>query len=429
MTSSALSRVPFVKESVGLRLLAEPYAGLLAEVKDVSSTSVQNAFRSSSGHSMEDVTAVLQSHIEWDAGPRARAVEVLQYLPQMVPPGQDTLPAYTEKDLREKQLEDMTLSRVMYYVQRRRRPSRRERFKESVSVTRYLKHWDRLAFNNGVLHRILRDQKTKAKCFQYVVPDSLKIEVLKGLHDGAGHQAQFRSLSLTRFFWPNLDRDVRDYVRHCQRCIVSKTVEPEGRAPLESITSTRPLELLCIDFWSAEDSRNKSVDVLVISDHFTRMAQAFTCKDQTAKQMARVLWDRYFCVYGFPERIHSDQGANFGSGLVSALLRVSGVRKSHTTPYHPMRNGSVEWFNRTLSGMIHALSPEEKADWPQRLQTLTFMYNCTAHETTGYPPFYLMFGRVPHLPVDALFHSVIHDSSVTSYVACLADLPSCTTGK
>lgn len=375
---------------------------------------------------VEDVSAVLQSHIEWDAAPRARAVSVLQHLPQLVPPGQDSLPAYTEKELRDKQLADGTLSRVLSYVERRRRPSRRERFKESVYVTRYLKHWDKLTASNGVLYRVSKDQKTKAKRFQYVVPDSLKTDVLRGGHDGAGHQAQSRSLSLARqrFFWPNLDRDVRDYVRHCQRCIVSKTIEPEGRAPLESIMSTRPLELVCIDFWSAEDSRNKSVDVLVITDHFTRRAQAFPCKDQTAKQVARVLWDRYFCVFGFPERIHSDQGANFESRLISELLKVSGVRKSHTTPYHPMGNGSVERFNRTLGGMIRALSPEDKADWPRRVQTLTFMYNCTAHETTGYPPFYLMFGRIPRLPVDVLFRSVLHDPAVTNYdkyVACLTD--------
>ncbi|KAJ8010185.1 hypothetical protein DPEC_G00072360 [Dallia pectoralis] len=450
IVADALSRVPFVKESVGHRLLAEPYAGLLSAVRGMSGTSVQNAFRSSSGHKKpssvssiapstcsplqmhvqsverEDVSAVLQSHVEWDAGPRLRAVDVLQFLPQLVPPGQDALPAYTEKDLRDKQLEDKTLTRVLSYIERHRRPSRRERFKESAAVKRYLKHWDRLTVNNGVLYRISRHQKTKAKRFQYVVPDSLKPEVLQGIHDKAGHQAQSRSLSLARqrFFWPSLDGDVRDYVRHCQRCIVSKTVEPEGRAPLENIITTRPLELVCIDFWSAEDSRNKSVDVLVITDHFTRMAQAFSCKDQTAKQVARVLWDRYFCVFGFPERIHSDQGANFESQLISELLQVSGVRKSHTTPYHPMGNGSVERFNRTLGGMIRALTPGEKADWPRRLQTLTFMYNCAAHETTGYPPFYLMFGRVPRLPVDVLFRTVLHDSDVTSYdkyVACLAN--------
>ena len=33
---------------------------------------------------MEDVSAVLQSHVEWDAGLRAHAVEMLQYLPQLV---------------------------------------------------------------------------------------------------------------------------------------------------------------------------------------------------------------------------------------------------------------------------------------------------------------------------------------------------------
>ncbi|XP_034398904.1 uncharacterized mitochondrial protein AtMg00860-like [Cyclopterus lumpus] len=49
------------------------------------------------------------------------------------------------------------------------------------------------------------------------------------------------------------------------------------------------------------------------------------------------------------------------------------VKKSHTTPYHPMGNGSVECFNRTLGGMIRVLPPEEKADWLRRLQTLTFM--------------------------------------------------------
>lgn len=449
VVADALSRVPFVRESVGHRLLVDDYDGLLNEVSKVSGVLVRDAFKSSCGHDshrqgscspqstctpvqvqaqsvvMEDVAAVLQSHIEWDSGPRVRAVEVLQHLPQLVPPCSGTLPSYTEKDLRDKQLDDRILSRVLFYVERRRRPSRREKFREPVTVTKCLKHWDKLVVNDGVLYRVSRDHKTKAKRFQYVVPDSLKTIVLQGVHDQAGHQAQSRTLSLTRqrFFWPSLDKDVRDYVRHCQRCIVSKTAEPDGRAPLESITYTRPLELVCIDFWSAEDSKNKSIDVLVVTDHFTKIAQAFPCRDQTAEQVAKVLWDRYFCVYGFPERIHSDQGANFESHLISELLRVSGIRKSHTTPYHPMGNGSVERFNRTLGGMIRALPPEEKSDWPRRLQTLTFMYNCTAHETTGYAPFYLMFGRVPRLPVDVLFSTVFHDSAVMSYdkyVACLA---------
>lgn len=126
VVADALSRTPFVKESVGRRLLAEPYASLLAEVRNVSIDSVQNALRSSSGHkitspvsdiarsscsplimqaqsvALEDASAVLQSHIEWDAGPRACAVAVLPFLPHLVQPGRHTLPVYSERDLREK---------------------------------------------------------------------------------------------------------------------------------------------------------------------------------------------------------------------------------------------------------------------------------------------------------------------------------------
>ncbi|KAL3969330.1 hypothetical protein ACER0C_027127 [Sarotherodon galilaeus] len=363
------------------------------------------------------VTAVLQSHVEWDVGPRGRAIEALHHLPQTVSPGLEALPAYSERELRDAQLQDAVLSRVIFYVERHRRPSKREQVGDPVLVKRYLSHWEKLVLNNGVLFRVSRDQISGNRQLQFVVPDSLKAEVFRGIHDDAGHQGQFRSLDLARkrFFWLNLGCDVRDHVRGCQRCVVSKTIEPEGRAPLVSVSSSRPLELVCIDFWSAEASHNKSVDVLVITDHFTGWAQAFPCKDQSAKQVARLLWDRYFCVFGFPERIHSDQGANFESQLISELLRVSGVKKTHTTPYHPMGNGSVERFNRTLGGMIRALPPDSKVDWPRRLQTLTFMYNCTAHETTGCAPFYLMFGRTPRLPVDILFRSVLSDSAVTCY--------------
>ncbi|KAL2090434.1 hypothetical protein ACEWY4_015122 [Coilia grayii] len=219
-----------------------------------------------------------------------------------------------------------------------------------------------------------------------------------------------------------MEREVRYYVKNCGRCVLSKTPEPAARAPMESIKTTAPLELVCIDFWSAEDHNNKSVDVLVITDHFTKLAHAFPCRDQTAKKVARTLWDKFFCVYGFPKRIHSDQGTSFESDLITELLELAGVSKSHTTPYHPMGNGGTERFNRTLGSMLRSLPPRQKHKWPQMVQTMTFVYNCTAHETTGFAPFYLMFGRVPRLPVDLMFRSVLLDDTVCDYGAFVDSL-------
>ncbi|KAJ8402704.1 hypothetical protein AAFF_G00363760 [Aldrovandia affinis] len=109
----------------------------------------------------------------------------------------------------------------------------------------------------GVLYRVSKNIISRKKSFQYVVPAALREEVLQGVHDEAGHQGQQRTLSLARqrFYWHGLDKDVKEYVQCCRRCVFSKSPEPEARAPLESIVTTRPLELVCIDFWSAEDSR------------------------------------------------------------------------------------------------------------------------------------------------------------------------------
>lgn len=112
-----------------------------------------------------------------------------------------------------------------------------------------------------------------------------------------------------------MERDVREYVKCCQKCILAKTPEFWPHALLESIRISAPMELVCLNFWSAEDSKQHSVDVLVVTDHFTKLACAFPCINQTVKQAGKKLWDHVFCVYGFPTRIHTDQEANLESVL------------------------------------------------------------------------------------------------------------------
>lgn len=65
--------------------------------------------------------------------------------------------------------------------------------------------------------------------------------------------------------------------------------------------------------------------------------------------------------------------------------------------------------------MIRALPARSKEKWSQLLQTLTFAYNCTAHESTGFAPFYLMFGRIPKLPVDVMFGNVVRDCDIVDH--------------
>lgn len=77
---------------------------------------------------------------------------------------------------------------------------------------------------------------TNHERFQYVVPDSLVDVILRSVHDDSSHQGQFRSVSLAkqRFFWLNMEHIVRDYVRCCQHCIISKGPDSSSNAPLKN---------------------------------------------------------------------------------------------------------------------------------------------------------------------------------------------------
>ena len=65
--------------------------------------------------------------------------------------------------------------------------------------------------------------------------------------------------------------------------------------------------------------------------------------------------------FGFPTRIHYDQAPEFESQLMRQLHKLSGVKMSHTTPYHPMGDGQVERLNRTIINMLKNLAREQKS--------------------------------------------------------------------
>ncbi len=174
----------------------------------------------------------------------------------------------------------------------------------------------------------------------------------------------------------------------------------QGEGALVSIQTSQPLELVCIDFLTLEMSKGGYQNILVITDHFTRYSQAVPTRNQTARTTAEALFNSFIVHYGFPKRLHSDQGANFSGKIIKELCEMTGMQKSRTTSYHPMGNGSCERFNRTLLSMLGTLDPKKKVDWKSHVSPLVHAYNATRHDSTNQSPFFLMFGRHPRLAID-----------------------------
>ncbi|KAG7482430.1 Retrovirus-related Pol poly from transposon 412 [Solea senegalensis] len=87
----------------------------------------------------------------------------------------------------------------------------------------------------------------------------------------------------------------------------------------------------------------KAVPTFVIPDVDYRSS------DQKAGTVARILWNNFFCWFGFPAKLHADQGQNFESAMVKELCKCTGIAKTHTTPYHPQGNGTTEEIQPDLN--------------------------------------------------------------------------------
>ncbi len=132
---------------------------------------------------------------------------------------------------------------------------------------------------------------------QLVLPGQFHQQVLYSLHDDAGHLGIERTTELVkdRFYWPQVTSEVEKYVKSCGRCMARKTL-PQKRAPLSNITSSGPMELICIDFLSVEPDSKGIANVLVVTDHFTRYAQAYPAKDQKAVTVAKICGISSLCI-------------------------------------------------------------------------------------------------------------------------------------
>ena len=271
---------------------------------------------------------------------------------------------------------------------------------DSSELKVFAREQEKLVIVEGVLYRKVSSEGEADKR-QLVLPFSHRKEALKGVHDDLFHTSYDNAIAQlrARFYWPYMGKDLEKKIKRCTRCI-RRGAAPQ-KAPMNSITTTFPLELLSIDYLTIE-VKGKKENVLVIIDHFTKFGAAFCTKDQTAKTVAKTLWKEFFLVYGFPKKILSDQGRDFESQIVSELCKVAGIQKIRTTPYHPCSN-PVERWNRTLLNMLRSLEDEKKSDVRNLLPSAVHAYNCCIHSSTGFSPYYLFFGRHPRLPIDIAF--------------------------
>ena len=108
------------------------------------------------------------------------------------------------------------------------------------------------------------------------------------------------------------------------------------------------MEILACDFIGPLPDDNGYKYCLVIIDYFSRYPFVFPLKEITAVNTINC-FKKVFAMFGFPDKVLSDQGSQFESDLFKSFLNNFKIVKTRTNAYHPAGNGLCERFNRVLN--------------------------------------------------------------------------------
>ncbi len=235
-----------------------------------------------------------------------------------------------------------------------------------------------------------------------VIPDALQQRVLHMAHDGHPGIVRMKEKCRVAVWWPGIDRQIEQFVKDCEACVLSeKSIKPVS-PPAQSIPwPEKPWQQIQIDIFGAVQvaPHNKRF-LVVVHDLHSKWPEIAATGSVTSASVIDILIN-LFTRWGLPEVLISDNGPQFVSHEFEQFLCSLGIEHRRTSRYNPQSNGGIERFNRVIKEGLKANMAEGQS-FAESIQTILLNYRGTPHALTSKAPAELMLGRSIRLPLDRL---------------------------
>ena len=224
-----------------------------------------------------------------------------------------------------------------------------------------------------------------------VIPPQGRTAVLQELHEGHPGMSRMKGLARMYVWWPRIDTDIEETVRHCSNCQVNRSAPPT--APLHPWSwPTHPWTRIHIDY--AGPFMGKTF--LILIDAHSKWIDA-VCTNSPSACAAIEHLRTVFSQFGIPETVVSDNAACFTGEEFQAFMTSNGIKHITSAPHHPASNGLAE---RAVQIVKNGLKKVAEGTINTRLAKILFAYRITPQSTTGVSPSELLLIRRPRCRLD-----------------------------
>ena len=252
-----------------------------------------------------------------------------------------------------------------------------------------------------------------------VVPSDRILALLKWTHESSGHVGASRTLGLFKQWFHSTwtDHQLRKALQPIVDKCPCRSCRP-GDIRHRGLYSTLPIphcaiSVLYVDY--TEIPKFGGYDfALVVTCWLNMFTRVLPCsKHISGEETIKILLEEWFCVYGAPGEINSEEDVRVSSdtGWHKRVLRSLNVEVSTGISYIHMSNPLCERQIRVLKENVRICCKTERTkDWVRLLPVISLMMNSEEISATGYTPHVLLMGRPAwflHAPYPEDFYSTV----------------------
>ena len=254
----------------------------------------------------------------------------------------------------------------------------------------------------------------------YIVPESLKRNVMELYHDSKGHPGAARTketIYLT-YWWKGMSADVECHVKSCKSCARRKARNAVAAIPIQGYHApTMPWERVHIDLTGPLTTTTLGNRyIVVIKDALTRYVETVAIKDKSAELVVDAFIQCVIYRHGSIGTLVSDNGREFVNKLFAQVAQLLRIKHHTITEYNPRANGLAENHMRTMKDSLSIYCDESQKDWDIHLNGVSAAYNTTINSQTGFTPFFMLYGREARLPSEKWLRSFAQTTGVLPYI-------------